>query len=92
MRVLMTAVATAGMLSLAIPAAFAQGVIFEAPGVSVGVGDRGSVRDARRDRDRAYRDQRGYYDAYGRADCRIVERERERRDGSIEIRRERICR
>lgn len=63
----------------------AEGVHFDAPGVHVGVGDRGYY-----DHDWGWRHRHGYY-AYGSADCRVVTIKHRRWDGSVVVERERRC-
>jgi hypothetical protein len=90
MRILATGLAagllTAASLAMAVPAS-AQGVYLDTPAGSVGVGERGYVRERYDDRydrtdGRSYRRDR---------DCRTIVSERERRDGTIVQRRERVC-
>jgi hypothetical protein len=81
-RILFGLAALAGVV-LVSPAS-AEGLRFDAPGVHVGVGDRGYYRDD------DWRWRHGYH-AYGRGDCRDVTVERRRWDGSVVVRHIRRC-
>lgn len=94
MRPVLAILAAAAIGTAVVPPAFAQGVVIDAPGVSVGIGNNGYYRGRAYDRD--------YYDedvprggrSYSYSDdngCRVeVIRERHW-DGSTYTQRERHC-